>query len=263
MGPSPFHREVTTNPSVQDYLAYSLKAPGMDAMTASTMGLKAAELKQAQDARLAERQMAIEAEAKRERERAQDRLDQIKFAASMRPEPLVSVLDKEGKPVMLPRSQATGMTPVNAQTMGGGKPPADYTKKADALLNVNDALTNYTNKLDSFKPADMLSPTKRATMGTAYQNALLQAKEMYNLGVLNGPDERILKSIIDNPMDWKTAMTPTSALREQASELQGVIQRNAARLSQVYGQPMLDFAPRSSGGNAAPANNDPLGIRQQ
>ena len=100
MGPSPLHKQVTTNPSVQDYLAYSLKAPGMDAMTASTMGLKAAELKQAQDARLAERQMALEAETKRDRERAQDRQDLARLTAGLKPAPQEKPLTEfQGKSV--------------------------------------------------------------------------------------------------------------------------------------------------------------------
>jgi hypothetical protein len=146
MGPSPFHKQVTTSPSVQDYLAYSLKAPGMDAMTASTMGLKAAELKQAQEARLAEREMALAAENKRDRERAQDRSDQLRLAASLRPAPQeqpIAVLnpnDPNGAPILVPKSQAMGMTPFNAQTGGASGPGARLRDATEAMGIIQQAL---------------------------------------------------------------------------------------------------------------------------
>jgi hypothetical protein len=88
---------------------------------------------------LAQRQAARERE---QAQRQQDRLDQMKFAASMRPpapEPLVAVLDKEGKPVMLPRSQAGGMTPANAQTMGQSSPEQRVRDANDAMSILRQA----------------------------------------------------------------------------------------------------------------------------
>jgi hypothetical protein len=142
MGPSPLSKALRVNPTTEDVLAYAAKAPGISPVDVGNLAVKGAELQAGREARLAERQMALEAENKRDRERAKDRLDQIKFAASMRPpapEPLVAVLDKEGKPVMLPRSQAGGMTPANAQTMGQSSPEQRIRDANDAMSILRQA----------------------------------------------------------------------------------------------------------------------------
>lgn len=119
--------------------------------------------------------------------------------------------------------------------------PEAYTKKADALLNMNDALDNYGDKLVGFSNVSMLRPDKRAEIGNAYQNTLLQAKEIYNLGVLNGPDKQILEQIIANPIDFTTAAISTDALIKQVDAMKNIIQNQNTNLSKVYGQPKITF----------------------
>jgi hypothetical protein len=130
----------------------------------------------------------------------------------------------------------TGGVPLGAKD---AKPSADYLKQADAYQNMDDALVNYKKVLDGFDNWQMMNPSKRAEMGTAYQNALLQAKEIYKLGVLNGGDERILKNIINNPMDLTSLMIPKDALVKQADDLQAIIKRGNDNLSKVNKQPTL------------------------
>jgi hypothetical protein len=73
----------------------------------------------------------------------QAREDQIRMMAALRPpaqEPLVAVLGKDGNPVMVPRGQAVGMTPFNAQTAGGaGTPTARVREATEAIDIVNQA----------------------------------------------------------------------------------------------------------------------------
>ncbi|HNG97748.1 MAG TPA: hypothetical protein PLW93_05740, partial [Candidatus Absconditabacterales bacterium] len=46
-------------------------------------------------------------------------------------------------------------------------------------------------------------PTQaKQTMNMLVKDAQLQAKEIYNLGVLNGPDQLLMESIIPNPTSW-------------------------------------------------------------
>jgi hypothetical protein len=71
MGPSPFHKEVTIQPSTQDYMAWATKAPGMDAATAAQMGLKSAEMQAARDARIAEARIRGEEALKRDQQHMQ------------------------------------------------------------------------------------------------------------------------------------------------------------------------------------------------
>ena len=58
----------------------------------------------------------------------------------------------------------------------------------------------------------MLKPSARAGIGTKYNNMLLQAKEAYNLGVLNGPDYEILQTVITDPRSLTGIATPKKAL---------------------------------------------------
>jgi hypothetical protein len=62
-------------------------------------------------------------------------------------------------------------------------------------------------------------------MGTKYNNMMLQAKEAYNLGVLNGPDLEILTSVITDPRSMKGVITSNKALDGQASELDRIMQQ--------------------------------------
>jgi len=117
----------------------------------------------------------------------------------------------------------------------GGKPPPGYrwtpegnlaaipggpgdklseaqTKQVLGIQNLQNAITEYRNELKDFPATGIVSPDQRARMGTFYNNMMLQAKEAYNLGVLNGPDFNILTSIITDPRSIKGAMTSKSAL---------------------------------------------------
>ena len=131
------------------------------------------------------------------------------------------------------------------------KPTADYLKQADAYQNMDDALVNYKGKLATFGTFSQLNPSARAEMGQAYQNALLQAKEIYKLGVLNGGDERILKGIINSPLDIASSLIPKDALVKQANDLQGIIKRANENLSKVNKQATLPL--NSQAGTAAPS----------
>ena len=85
--------------------------------------------------------------------------------------------------------------------------------------NLKDAISNYKTKLESFSTIDMANPNARANMGNAYNNMMLQAKEAYNLGVLNGPDYQILQSVVKDPTSAGALFVSKKALNEQASDL--------------------------------------------
>jgi hypothetical protein len=122
-------------------------------------------------------------------------------------------------------SKATGLarpaatidgTPLGAKD----KPlPEAAQKQIMGTRNLQDAVANYRSKLAEFGKVDMLSPDARAKMGNAYNNMMLQAKEAYNLGVLNGPDYDILQSVVKDPTKMGAAITSRAAMDAQASEL--------------------------------------------
>jgi len=153
MGPSPLSRALRVNPTPEEQLAYAAKAPGISPVDVGNLAVKGAELQANREAQIAQAQLKAQERAQelaqrqqdREREQAQrqqDRLDQMKFAASMRPpapEPLVAVLGPDNKPVMMPRSQAGGMTPANAQTMGASSPQQRVQDANDAIAIIKQA----------------------------------------------------------------------------------------------------------------------------
>ena len=129
---------------------------------------------------------------------------------------------------------AGGPVPIIAGT--GPKPSESFYKSALGIQNTNDAVNGFVTALEGFKTSDMLDPARRAALGSAHSNAMLQAKELYNLGVLTGGDEAILNKVLSNPVDFTTAATPIDAIRKQAEDLQKVIQGANKNLARVYKQ---------------------------
>ena len=188
-------------------------------------------------------------------------------AASVPPQmPFTIHVDpKTGQAVAIPTKgnpgQALNAVPINLNgaplaAPDTNKPSVDYLKQAEAYRNMDDALTDYKAKLSGFKNSDMLSPSRRAEIGTAYNNAMLQAKEIYKLGVLNGGDERILNSIINSPLSLTGATLPVDALVKQASDLQGIIKRGNENLAKINKQQVIPLRSQEAAASA-PAGGVP------
>jgi hypothetical protein len=131
--------------------------------------------------------------------------------------------------------------------------PEAYTKQIGGIINVGTAIDNYLAELKTWSNADLANPAKRAQIGTAYNNTMLQLKEAYNLGVLNGPDFQILTTTLTDPLSMKGTLTPNSAIEDQSKQLRQVLARNAANLARVYKQepPNIDelLGGSKGGGN--------------
>lgn len=113
------------------------------------------------------------------------------------------------------------------------KLPEKQQGQVIGVQNLRDAIGEYRSQLDTHSKADVLNPAARAEMGTKYQNMMLQAKEAYNLGVLNGPDMKVLESVITNPMSINGLMTPRRSLDRQAAELDRIMSKMAGVASQT------------------------------
>lgn len=140
-------------------------------------------------------------------------------------EPLEVVLGKSGERVYTPRSQAAGKTAptpaeplVQVATPEGGSvyktrseavgaqapQPASATGAADARKQ-STALKNLLASLDSFEQtlttigSTVLPSQGKDVLQTSYNDALLKAKEAYNLGVLNGPDYMLMQRVLGDP----------------------------------------------------------------
>jgi hypothetical protein len=102
--------------------------------------------------------------------------------------------------------------------------PAEQQKQVVGIKNTVNAIQEFRDELPNFSRWSSLNPSDRAIMNTKYRNMLLQAKEAYNLGVLNGPDLTILESIVTNPTSFSGAIIGKDVIDTQASELSRIIQ---------------------------------------
>jgi hypothetical protein len=137
--------------------------------------------------------------------------------------------------------------------------PAEQQKQVVGIKNTVNAIQEFRDELPNFSRWNSLSPSARATMNTKYRNMLLQAKEAYNLGVLNGPDLTILESIVTNPTSFSGMFIGKDTIDTQASELSRIIQ-NMGAVSVLKVKPndtITPQAPRaSSTGVALPTMQD-------
>ena len=124
----------------------------------------------------------------------------------------------------------------------GDKLPESQQKQVVGVQNLSNAIQEYRQALKSFGTLDALNPDQRAMMGTKYNNMMLQAKEAYNLGVLNGPDFDILQSVVTDPRSLKGVITSNKALDTQASELDRIMSGIAQTSSQL--KPRGNGAPQ-------------------
>lgn len=128
-------------------------------------------------------------------------------------------------------------------TMGGAplgakppKPSEGYLKQQSGVQNTLSAIEAYRDHLKGFGVAQAMSPAARARMGTSYNNMMLQAKEAYNLGVLNGPDYEILQSVVADPTKFSSQALSRSALDAQAKELDRIMRQISSVTAQVHNQ---------------------------
>lgn len=137
----------------------------------------------------------------------------------------------------------------NPLPLGSKRAPEAYSKQTAGIANLNTAIQEYQDALTKWGTLDVLSPDARADMGTKYNNMMLQAKEAYNLGVLNGPDYQILQSVVADPTSLRGVVTSNDAMSKQAGELGRIMQQNAKNLATVYKQPQQE----TTGESAAPS----------
>jgi hypothetical protein len=97
--------------------------------------------------------------------------------------------------------------------------PEGLNKQVTGAVNLTDAIADYQTKIKSFGFKDFANPDKRAEMGNLYNNMMLQAKEAYNLGVLNGPDYDILQRVVKDPTNVSSLAFSNTALSKQADSL--------------------------------------------
>lgn len=152
---------------------------------------------------------------------------------------LVQVQQPDGTVVYLPRAQAAGKQAPRAQAGAGG---ADRQKKIQALANASDALDSFERTLATTGSTIQPGAAKDA-LQTDYENLQLQMKEMYNLGVLNGPDLALMRRVVGDP----TSLTGRAMALGRGDEQTTRIQAQIVQLRQK----LEGFKRRLAEGNAA------------
>lgn len=101
----------------------------------------------------------------------------------------------------------------------------EQQKQITGAQNTVNAIKEFKDELQSFDPRSLanLSPAARAKIQTKYRNMQLQAKEAYNLGVLNGPDLTIIEQLVADPTSYTGALIGKKGIDAQASELSRII----------------------------------------
>lgn len=123
--------------------------------------------------------------------------------------------------------------------------PEGAQKQVVGARNLQSAVTNYLDKLQGWSNMKMLTPDARLEMGNAYNNMMLQAKEAYNLGVLNGPDYMILQKVVQDPTNAISVLSSNEALGRQAKELARIAGGIESTVLQAHGKPVQGAASTS------------------
>lgn len=100
-------------------------------------------------------------------QRRQDRIDMIRLSASLRPErpeqPLEAVMGDDGKPTLVPRSEAIGRTPATRSNSPERAIPASvskaYVENATALRKIDRAMAEIDKTPDAFGLTNYLGDT--------------------------------------------------------------------------------------------------------
>jgi hypothetical protein len=146
------------------------------------------------------------------------------------------VTGPDGKPRLVMQNKRTGEL-VDANTrqpvsgVVGPKAGETAQKQLTGVTTTKDAIAEYREALKNWGATDIINPNARARMGTVYNNMMLQAKEAYNLGVLNGPDYMILQEVITSPSSLTGGITSKEALDDQAKKLDEIMTRIGSQVT--------------------------------
>jgi hypothetical protein len=127
-----------------------------------------------------------------------------------------------------------------------GKPaPEAFSKGAVAYNNLSNALNKYESIITK-GGITALPGDKKQELQTLYRDILLQAKEAYNLGVLNGPDLQILESVIVDPTSLGSNFNPavgTKGVLNNIKQVKEIVERQRQSLQGTYGREIPQTKP--------------------
>lgn len=135
-----------------------------------------------------------------------------------------TVTSPDGQSVVARANNKTGelaLTDV-AGKAGGGAGQNSVRARTQALANASDALNAFEKSLDTIG-STVLPSVNHDALQTDYENLQLQMKEMYNLGVLNGPDLVLMRRIVQDPTSLRGRAMAHGSGDEQSRRIKAQI----------------------------------------
>lgn len=171
-----------------------------------------------------------------------------------------------------PAAQATAPKPTQTAAPGGAgvrqiaageNKPTDgekneYAKKTTLFANIESSLDRYENMLrkEGASPLGAIGFTTpaNARMQTAYTDLMIEMKNLFELGALNGPDFAIMQATLQNPATVRGVQLGAEGLGGQLGLIREKLTSARRNLEKSY-------PGASNAARAQNATSDPLGIR--
>lgn len=129
-------------------------------------------------------------------------------------------------------SPETGFIPIGPAV--APDPTVDEKKQVLALRTAQDTLNNLQSTF-SETGTELLPTVGKTQLKSQYRNLQLQLKELYNLGVLNGPDMGILEDVMLDPTSIGAGFNSNERVAESLNQVQIFIKNKEKALLQTPG----------------------------
>jgi hypothetical protein len=109
----------------------------------------------------------------------------------------------------------------------------DYAKDFTPIRRINSGIKSLKNTVNKYgvTPVPGQLGNSLAAQST---DIMMSLKEYYNLGVLSGPDEVLMKKITSDPTSLKAALLGKDAYIAQLEEVEGIMRRAHSSLDEQY-----------------------------
>lgn len=159
-----------------------------------------------------------------------------------------------------PQTGATVKAPAGLQPRDAAT-ATDITKQRRAVAGVRGALDAFKANIETNGIA-LMPGVVRSGQETDYENLQLQMKELYNLGVLNGPDLALMRRIVNEPGAFGTLIRAAGSPERAAQMILGQITKLQAEIDKREGNlrptSLRPVAPGRPGVDRPPFDpNDP------
>lgn len=112
--------------------------------------------------------------------------------------------------------------------------PTGVQTQISGVNSTVDAANSLIDMLGDYSQFDVLNPKKQADIQAAMRNLQLQAKEAYNLGVLNGPDLDLLNEVIVQPYSARGMLIGKQGIIDSIKKFQNLIQNRGVSVVSPY-----------------------------